>query len=189
EGLRRRGALAGDRDVERADGVAEPKRRQGRGGLLLLLNRRWLAGRQVLVGFGVRERLPAKGENLSPGRGKALTGDLEFDARVEEFVRRVELRQVPAANELVDGALGGSQLHGRARSSCRRWNDAVVRADLRVVPRLRAQGEVRLGDRGAEGRGLTGDGGEHFARLRAVPLGQEGAVRARIREQATRLVE
>jgi transposase len=59
EGLRRQGALARDRDVERGDGVAELKRRQGRGGLFLLLSRRRLAVGRVFFGFLVRECLPA----------------------------------------------------------------------------------------------------------------------------------
>ena len=146
EGLGRRGALVRDGDVERGDGVAEPKRRQGRG-------RRpspapppsVTVGRESSSVGALRERLPAEGKHLPPGGGEAFAGDLELDLRVcEKLVRRVELRQVPAANELVDGALGGRQ-RARARAPAPGVGMMrVVRGDLRVVPGPRPQGEVGL---------------------------------------------
>src|ERR1019366_5005556 len=104
-GLGGLGALVLDDQPERRDRVVHFERRQARrwGPVLLVavLGPFVVAGVRS-VGCGVREGLPAESEGLPACGGEALSRDLELDLGLQELVRGVELREVPAGHELVD---------------------------------------------------------------------------------------
>ncbi len=184
EGLGRGGLARDDGQIADLDRVAGLQAGQrGR-----ILGRVAVAFVGRFVGAFRTERPPTERQDLPPVRDESLSRDVELDPRLEVFVGGIELREIPPADERVDGALTVGERGGGPARVCRR-DDRVVGRNLGVVPRLGSERPVGAGGRSGKDRGGLDETRHDLLRLGELPFGQVRAIRARVREKAMGFVE
>src|SRR5215471_13639246 len=152
-----------------------------------------LRRRIVVIVFGrsgggrLDKSSPAFADNAFADRLETFVADEDFDARLGVLVRRVELTEVAACDEAVDGLLVERE-RGRFFGD-RGRNDRVVGGDLFVVPSLRSSTKIDLADEGGEVGRLEADRAGNCLGLAKVAFRKVRAVGARVGDPTVLLVE
>src|SRR5690606_35620960 len=159
--------------------LAFAQRRQclGRGRLATL------GGRQ---GFGQRAA-PAWLDDHLAHRPQRLPGAVEVGLGAVVFVVGQELRQVAGANQRIDRALLARQ--PRQIGSGGGGDDAVVGADLAIVPGARAALWLYMCEQFGQRRVVATQGGDNRRRLAVLAQRQVAAVTARVGDELVGFVE
>jgi len=128
-------------------------------------------------GFGQRA-FPARLDDDFAHRAQRLAGAVEIRLGAVVFMVGQKLRQVARANQCVDRPMLAGELPGILAGAG--GNDAVVGADLGVVPRPRAALGIEMRHQFVDGRVGPAQGGKDLRRVAMLTQWQVAAIAARV---------